>query len=159
MADQLKIAALDETDLTVISALCQDALTKLEHISYDAKNQSMILTLNRYAWDQKSALKRFFARRERRLSVLKFDRVLKARRKDLNADATQGVLSLLAITFVENDQLHNPAGTITLTFAGGAALALDVECIEGQLADIGGTWEAGRRPRHTGTGNGLGDDG
>ena len=32
--------------------------------------------------------------------------------------------------------------------AGGGAIALDVECIEGQLADTGGAWETTSRPQH-----------
>ena len=34
--------------------------------------------------------------------------------------------------------------------SGGASIMLDVECIEVQLADTGGAWETGFKPRHPG---------
>ena len=44
--------------------------------------------------------------------------------------------------------VDEPAGTIDLVFSGGAAIRLEVECIEARLADLGGAWEAGSRPEH-----------
>jgi hypothetical protein len=41
-----------------------------------------------------------------------------------------------------------PAGTIELVLSGGAAIHLEVACIEVQLADVGGGWETKFRPRH-----------
>jgi hypothetical protein len=32
--------------------------------------------------------------------------------------------------------------------SGGAAIQLEVDCIEVQLADVGGGWETKFRPRH-----------
>lgn len=55
------------------------------------------------------------------------------------------MLNLLAITFEAGDA---PSGTIVLTFSGGAALRLEVECIEAQLADLGAAWETPSRPSH-----------
>ncbi|MFD0916213.1 DUF2948 family protein [Pseudahrensia aquimaris] len=159
MTDSLKMAALDQTDLTVLSALAQDSLTKLDQVEYDSKRGRVTLTLNRYVWEKKGALRRFFAPKERRLSALNIDRVTAARRKGMEAAATGGVLSLLAITFSDSGEDHSPSGTITLTFAGNAALALDVECIEAQLTDVGGVWEASRRPRHAGDGLETGEAG
>jgi len=37
---------------------------------------------------------------------------------------------------------------VTLTFSGGGALRLEVECLEVELADIGPSWPAGVRPIH-----------
>jgi hypothetical protein len=36
---------------------------------------------------------------------------------------------------------------VTLIFSGGAALRLEVECLECELADLGPTWDAKARPR------------
>ena len=41
-----------------------------------------------------------------------------------------------------------PAGVVTLIFSGGAALRLEVECLECELADLGPTWDAKARPVH-----------
>ena len=53
------------------------------------------------------------------------------------------VLNLLAVEFDETDA---PAGAVTLIFSGGAALRLEVECLECELADLGPTWDAKARP-------------
>ena len=55
------------------------------------------------------------------------------------------VLNLLAVVFEETDQ---PAGVVTLTFSGGAALRLEVECLEAELADLGPSWVTECCPAH-----------
>jgi hypothetical protein len=37
---------------------------------------------------------------------------------------------------------------VTLIFSGGAALRLEVECLECELADLGPSWTAKARPAH-----------
>ena len=59
-----------------------------------------------------------------------------------NKDAT---LNLLAIEFAEHDP---PAGTVTLTFSGGGAIRLEVECLEAELADLGEAYAAVICPDH-----------
>jgi len=55
------------------------------------------------------------------------------------------VLNLLAVEFAETD---SPAGIINLIFSGGAALRLEVECLEAELADLGPSWTTGVCPAH-----------
>ena len=55
------------------------------------------------------------------------------------------MLNLLAVEFAETDA---PAGVVTLTFSGGPALRLEVECLEAELADLGPTWTAAGCPAH-----------
>jgi hypothetical protein len=59
--------------------------------------------------------------------------------------ATDDTLSLLAITFEEGEA---PSGTATLVFSGGAAIRLDLECVEVRLKDLGPVWEADGTPDH-----------
>ena len=47
-----KLIALDQSDLEVISAHCQDAVVRLEDIAYLQEQQRFILLLNRFAWEQ-----------------------------------------------------------------------------------------------------------
>ena len=56
------------------------------------------------------------------------------------------MLSLLAINFTPGNE--PPEGTIELTFSGGGAIRLDVECIEVSLEDLGSAWESARVPSH-----------
>ena len=56
------------------------------------------------------------------------------------------VLDLLALTFEADGD--GPDGHVELVLAGGAAIMLDVDCIEVQLADTGGAWETTVKPQH-----------
>jgi hypothetical protein len=55
------------------------------------------------------------------------------------------VFNLLAVEFTPTD---TPAGFVTLTFSGGAALRLEVECLESELADLGPVWATAECPAH-----------
>jgi hypothetical protein len=59
------------------------------------------------------------------------------------------VLALLAVTFdPASSSGETPEGNVTLTFSGGAAIRLNVECIEVELRDLGAAWTAKRSPKH-----------
>jgi hypothetical protein len=141
--DQLKLAALDEEDLKVISAHVQDALMQIGDIDYSPARKWFLVPMNRFVRDGK---RRLFQRKyERRRSVLHFEHVLSVRSTGIDRDNIKDVLSLLAIRFIPGDA---PAGTIELVFAGEATIRLDVEFIEARLADLGAAWETSSRPAH-----------
>jgi hypothetical protein len=140
---ELKLVALDEDDLKVISAHIQDAVLKVGDIAYDAAGRHFVLAMNRFAWEVKP---RWFRRRhERRRSVLHFARVLSVKSAGLDLQRKEDVLSLLAVRFETTDA---PAGMVELLFAGNATIRLEVECIETRLSDLGPAWETGSRPIH-----------
>jgi len=141
--DALKLIALDDQDLGIISACVQDAVMKVGDLEFLPTAKRFVIPMNRFAWEKKSS---FFRRHnERRQSVLHFDRVLGAKLSGISRDKPDEVLSLLAISFVP---LGEPAGIVELIFAGDGAIMLEVECIEARLADLGSAWEAASRPRH-----------
>lgn len=141
--EPLKLLALDEADLEIVSAHAQDAVCKTADLEYRPAEKRFLLPVNRFVWEGKQS---FFRRRwERRLSVIQFDRVLSVRTAGIRRDQPDEVLSLLAVRFEETDP---PAGVIELVFAAGAAVRLEAECIEVRLADVGGAWETRSRPRH-----------
>jgi hypothetical protein len=141
--DVLKLVALDEQDLSIVSAHVQDAVAKVGELEYLPNAKRFVLPLRRFAWEVKSGFLR--QHNERRQSVLHFDRVLGVKTSGVRRDKPDEALSLLAVSFVPIDQ---PAGLIELVFSGGGAVMLDVECIEARLADIGGAWSASSRPVH-----------
>ncbi|MFC5387268.1 DUF2948 family protein [Aquamicrobium segne] len=141
--DQLRLLALDEQDLNVISAHVQDALMKVRDLQYLPGTQRFALVMNRFAWENKPGFLR--KNNERRQSVLHFDRVLAARATGVPRDKPDEVLSLLAVNYVATDA---PAGIVELVFSGGAIIILEVECLEARLADTGSTWQASSRPIH-----------
>ncbi|BCG97069.1 DUF2948 family protein [Mesorhizobium sp. 131-2-1] len=139
----LKLIALDDQDLGIVSAHVQDAVMKVSDLEYLPAAKRFVLTMNRFVWEAKSGL--FRQHNERRQAVLHFDRVLGAKTNGIPRGKPAEVLSLLAISFVE---ISKPAGIVELIFSGGGTIMLDVECIEARLADIGGAWEASSRPVH-----------
>ncbi|MET1414374.1 DUF2948 family protein [Roseibium sp. HPY-6] len=141
--DQLKLAALDQEDLQVLSAHLQDAVMTVADIRYLPKEQKAVFVVNRFVWD-KEADKRT-KEHERRRSALAIGRVLNMKAQGIRQNAKGMVLELLAVTFEAGEE---PSGTIQLAFAGGASVALTVECIEAQLADLGAAWATPNLPQH-----------
>ncbi|MDX8441641.1 DUF2948 family protein [Mesorhizobium australafricanum] len=141
----LKLIALDDQDLSIVSAHVQDAVMKVSDLEYLPAAKRFVLTMNRFVWEAKSGL--FRQHNERRQSVLHFDRVLGAKTSGVPRDKPAEVLSLLAISFIA---ISKPAGIVELVFSGGGTIMLDVECVEARLADVGGSWEATSRPVHRG---------
>ncbi|MDX8496381.1 DUF2948 family protein [Mesorhizobium sp. VK22B] len=139
----LKLIALDDQDLSIVSAHVQDAVMRVSDLEYVPAAKRFVLTMNRFVWEAKSGF--FSQHNERRQSVLHFDRVLGAKTSGIQRDKPAEVLSLLAVSFIA---ISKPAGIIELVFSGGGTIMLDVECIEARLADIGGSWEATSRPVH-----------
>lgn len=140
---ELKLVALDEEDLKIISAHVQDAVLKVGDMTYDARRQHFVMAINRFAWEVKP---RWFRRRhERRRSLIHFARVSSVKSAGIDLDRRDEVLSLLAIRF---EKTEIPAGIVELAFSGGATIRLKVECIEGRLTDLGAAWETGARPVH-----------
>ncbi|WFU08339.1 DUF2948 family protein [Rhizobium sp. CB3090] len=139
----LKLMALDNEDLGVISAHMQDSVFKVSDMSYAPRLGQFSVAANRFVWELSDQKDKPF---ERHRSALVFKRVLAVRSSGVDRRQRDEVLSLLAIRF--DPKGEGPDGTIELTLAGKATIALDVECIEVQLADIGGAWETANKPSH-----------
>ncbi len=141
---ELKLVALDEEDLKVISAHCQDAVLKTGDIAYFPAEKRLFVAMNRFVWEKKTG---FFRRDyERRRAALHFERVTGIKLAGVDRTRPQDVHELLAIRFMAGEL---PGGTIELVFAGNAAMRLEVEYIEARLAALGAAWETGSRPQHT----------
>ncbi len=142
MAD-LKLIALEQDDLIVFSAHLQDAVLRVADLAWMPRERRFALVANRFNWDIAS---RKLDRNERRRSALRLEHVLSVQVQGLDLDAKDTVLSLLAIQFEETEA---PGGVVTLVFAGDGAIRLTVECVEGEIRDLGGAWKTRRRPSHS----------
>ncbi|MBY4588072.1 MULTISPECIES: DUF2948 family protein [Rhizobium] len=140
---ELKLVALDDEDLAIISAHMQDSVFKVGDIDWSPRDAQFALAVNRFVWEGAERKRRGF---ERRRAALVFKRVLAVRSLGIDRGKRDEVLSLLALRFEQKGE--GPEGTIELSLSGTVSLALDVECIEVQMADIGGAWEASSKPRH-----------
>jgi hypothetical protein len=141
--DQLKLAAVDEEDLSVLSAFVQDAVLKVGDMVYLPKERRFALAMNRFTWEKaEDGARRDF---ERRRAALTFDRVLAVRTSGIDRTQSGKVLELLAVRFEATDA---PEGKVTLVFAGSALVEIAVEVIEVRLADLGAAWATHARPNH-----------
>jgi hypothetical protein len=136
-AKPLRLLAEDEADLAVIAAALQDAVAKLGDIAFDARARTLTIGCNRYRWEAKTA--------ERVRSGLQLSGVLKVQSHKLKRGAPDAVVAVLDLAF---EAAEAPGGTVVITFAGGASLRAEVECIDAVLADVTAPWPARRAPRH-----------
>jgi DUF2948 family protein len=138
--DLLRLVALDQDDLAVISAHLQDAIVRVGDLVYLPQERRFVLVGRRFDWEAGSD-----EPPRRRLTGLHFERVTAVRTRGIERSSPDAVLNLLAITFQARD---TPSGTATLIFADGGAVQVEVECIELQMKDLGPVWEAESRPVH-----------
>lgn len=130
MACLRKLIALDEDDLAVISAHVQDASVHVADILWRQSEKRIIIGMRRLDWDQVLSGQ---LKARRLVTALRFDRVLACQARKLSLDDGDAELELVGLEFHPG---KSPGGCVVLMFDGGAALRLDVECIECELADF-----------------------
>lgn len=144
---ELKLIALDAEDLQIISAHLQDAIGRISDIAYEKNAKRFAMVLNRFDWTNpgpsNAGAKADIHKRHQ--SGLRFEQVNAVRSLELDRSRPGEVISLLAIGFEEKNA---PSGTVTLFFSGGPQIALDVDCIEVELRDLGAAWATKKRPHH-----------
>ena len=140
--DLLKLVALDGDDIEVVSAHLQDAVIKTADVHWRPAENRVVVGLNRFDWEAASGQTPEYRRRR---AALRFERVRACKCRNVDAEGKDQVLNLLAVSFSESDP---PGGVVTLTFSGGAALRLEVECLEVELADLGPAWVTEACPAH-----------
>jgi hypothetical protein len=138
----LKLVALDTDDLEVVSAHLQDAVVCVGDVHWRPNEKRLVIGLARFDWEGAQANRPEF---ERRSTALRFDRVNSFKCRGVNCSDKKVMLNLLAVSFEQTD---GPAGVVTLTCSGGAALRLEVECLECELADLGPIWTTTCCPAH-----------
>jgi len=146
----LRLIALDQDDLNIISAHLQDALVRMEDIAFLRQEQRFAVMLKRFDWLGSESGPEAGQVYERRQAALRFERVLGAQFRRLPLDQKNDeVEPLLAINF---EPLDPPSGFVDLIFAGGGGIRLHVECIEAELRDLGPVWRTRRKPEHPDSG-------
>jgi hypothetical protein len=143
----MKLAAADSEDLELLSARLQDATAKLKDVAWLPRQRRFALLLNRYRWEDAK-----HAKGTRVRAGLHFDSVLKVESQYIKRGLPDAVVSLLAIKFTpkakKDEAGEDPGGVIELLLAGGGAFRLTVECIDAEVSDLTGPWEARGKPDH-----------
>jgi len=143
----LKLLALDHEDLKILSAHLQDAVLRMADMAYMPAEKRFAAILSRFDWlaAEKNDGKHSNLRRCR--CALRFDRVIRAQVHKIRPGEPFAFAELLAVTYEEDGA---PGGFVTLYFAGGGAVRLQVECIEAELRDLGDVWRTAMKPEHAG---------
>ena len=151
----LRLRAIDQLDLSVIAAHLQDAVTKVSDIGCDPKRRRFAILFNRFMWedvqdDAGTGPKPDAGVPFRRVrSAVHFDGVMRVQSSGLKLSNSEAVAELLTLKF---EPASEPAGVMTLTFAGGATIRLEVECLDAWLSDVSAPWSTNLKPEHGGAG-------
>ncbi|GHF17701.1 hypothetical protein GCM10017044_10140 [Kordiimonas sediminis] len=145
MSESLKLTLQTQEDLTVASALLQDAAIVDTDIIWIPSERRFALIGNRFRWEKRRWFRK--PKGERVRTALHLDGILAAKLKniDLGEKGSGDTLSLLAIVAEKHGELTE----ITFTFSGGPAIRLQAECVDGLLTDIGDSWDALGKPKHS----------
>ncbi len=142
----LKLVAFDAEDLAVVAAHLQDAVFNVGELAYLAREKRFAAIANRFDWAHAEASatsgRRAFRRRR---AGIRFERVLSAQISGFDLKDQKRMLNLLTMRF---EQTADPEGYVTLSFSDGAAIRLQVECIESELKDLGAAWSTKNMPQH-----------
>ncbi len=140
----LRLTAEDGADLEIISAAMQDALVRMSEIAFDAKARRFTLQARRFRWESEKTGPPY----ERVHTVLAFESILSVKSRHVRHEASRALASILSITFDASGE--PPGGTVRILLAGGGEIALEAECLDALLIDVGQPWRTPRRPDHTG---------
>ena len=133
----MKLSAVDQQDLAVLSAMLQDALVLIDDIAYFKEDGQFVLVANRFQWEADRAGSKEHARTT---TGVTFSKVTAVKYKGVDRRNGDGLLSLLAIAA--------EPGALQLTFSGNAAIRLEVSEILCHLQDVGESWPTKWRPDH-----------
>lgn len=141
--DRLRLHAEDAEDLEIVAAHLQDAVALVKDLVYLPKSRRFAAVFNRYRWesggDRESG--------ERIRCGVHIDGVLAAKSSNILHERSDGVLSLLTMRFLPDDE--PPGGIVEMVFSGGGTVRLTIDAIDVHLGDIGEAWSASARPQHT----------
>lgn len=142
MSGLLKLMAEDTGDLDIIGAAVQDALVRVGEISFDPKARRFTAMIHRFRWEAAGERGPY----ERVRSALSFDGVLGVKSRRVRHDTSDALAAILSLGFIPENE--PPGGIVRLLLAGGGEIAVDVECLDAVLVDLGPTWSTPRRPDH-----------
>jgi len=146
----LRLRAVDAMDLSVIAAHLQDAVAQVGDMAYQPQKRRFAVMFNRFMWEDVEDDKRDGPKPDgegfRRVrSALHFDGVQRVQTQGLKLVAKDAIAELLTLSF---EPTSEPAGVIKMTFAGGGAIKLEVECLDAFLTDVSAPWPTAHRPGH-----------
>jgi hypothetical protein len=134
-SDKLKLLAVDDEDLAVISSAVQDSLVPVRDCAFFKTERRFVLLLNRFRWEIEQEP---FSRTH---SALVFNDVTAVRQHKVPFGEPDRVLELLAVA-------QEGPTTVILRFAAGRAIRLEIARVACHLEDVGEPWATPWKPAH-----------
>ena len=137
----LRLRALDEEDLRVISAFVQDAVVTVGEVSYLPKHRRLAALVNRFRWEGPQRPP------ERVRAMLVADNVMGVRSQGVAPQDRDTVLSILTLTWEPGE---DGTGRLLITLAGDGVIEVAAEALEVTLQDVTVPYLApsGKVPHH-----------
>jgi Protein of unknown function (DUF2948) len=143
-SERLSLRVADDDDLAVLASVLQDAVIAIGDIRYIASEKLFVMLASRFRWeaifDSESEGAAGDAVFERIHCGIAFEGVEAVQVRGIDLKDRSQYLDLLT--------LRARKGAIVLTFAGGAAIRLDVPHISCHMRDMGEPWPTANRPEH-----------
>ncbi|MDF1722848.1 MAG: DUF2948 family protein [Minwuia sp.] len=139
---RLHLHAVEADDLSALSAAMVSATVKRGDLGYQKVRRRFAFVSNRYRWEDER-LNEMGGSRIR--AGVQINDVTRVQAQGLAALDAETVLELLSITAEAGDP---PAAQLTLNFAGGMTVRLDVGCIDVLMDDMGRPWYTPNQPDH-----------
>ena len=138
----LKLLALNDDDLKVLSAHLQDSVVLVKDIIFLKKSRTFLMMANRFMWED---IERGVFRENKRIRcAVKFENVLEVKSRNISQKKKDKILELLSIDSEEK----NNKKELLLTFSGNNEIILIVEEINILLDDVGQPWKVKHVPKH-----------
>jgi hypothetical protein len=140
VTERLKLRAMDDQDLAVVSSYLQDAVLPLTEVTYLPREHRFAFVASRFRWencDEGDEAEGVF---ERINCGVVFDHVTRVRSRNIDLRDRGQTFDLLAVRGSE-------AG-IDLIFSGDREVRLEVDRIVCHLQDIGEPWPTRWKPGH-----------
>jgi len=131
--EPLRLMAMDQEDLQVLSSLVQDAVFPITEMAWKPGQRRFAMLLNRFRWEDADAAQSRGRPAERVQSTLVVGDVMKVSSQGLDRGEKDMVLSVLSVSF---EPAEDGTGRVVLTLAGDGAIALEVEALDVTLRDV-----------------------
>ena len=138
----LKLLALNNDDLKVLSAHLQDSVVLVKDMIFLKKSRTFLMMVNRFMWED---IERGIFRENKRIRcAVKFENVLEVKSRNISQKKKDKILELLSI----DSEVKNNKKELLITFAGNNEIILIVEEINILLDDVGLPWKVKHVPKH-----------
>lgn len=147
----LRLIGDSAEDLTVVSALMQDAVTRVGDIAWMKTRRRAVLFVNRFRWEDEARAKAAGRPFERVRAVLLVAQVTAVRASGIDPKDPDMVLSVLSLDWEKaNDDSEDPSGALRITLAGDGEILIEAEYLDLRLEDVTRPYTApsGMAPHH-----------